>query len=47
VGLDDADTVMMHRLVGDGPWQIGARVVAVIRQERTGSIMDIEGFRAT
>ena len=34
----------MHRLVGDGPWQIGGRVDAVVRAERTGSIVDVEGF---
>ena len=46
VRLDNADTVLMHRLVGDGPWQIGGRVDAVVRAERTGSIVDIEGFRS-
>ena len=45
VRLDGADTVLMHRLLGDGPWEIGARVEAVVRAERTGSILDIEGFR--
>jgi uncharacterized OB-fold protein len=46
VRLDNADTVLMHRLVGDGPWQIGGRVDAVVRAERTGSIVDVEGFRS-
>jgi len=45
VKLDGADTVLMHRLLGDGPWQIGARVEAVVSAERTGSILDVEGFR--
>ena len=46
VRLDNADTVLMHRLVGDGPWQIGGRVDAVVRPERIGSILDVEGFRS-
>jgi uncharacterized OB-fold protein len=45
VRLDGADTVLMHHLLGDGSWQIGMRVEAVVRTERTGSIVDIEGFR--
>ena len=45
VQLDGADTVMMHRLVGDGAWRIGDRVEAVVKSERIGSIEDIEGFR--
>jgi uncharacterized OB-fold protein len=44
VKLDNADTVLMHRLIGDGPWEIGARVEAVVKPDRTGSILDIEGF---
>jgi uncharacterized OB-fold protein len=46
IELDDAGTVLMHRLIGDGPWEIGARVVAVIRPDRTGSVLDLEGFAA-
>ena len=45
VKLDSADTVLMHRLIGDGPWQIGARVEVVVAAERAGSILDVEGFR--
>ncbi|MDP9298948.1 MAG: OB-fold domain-containing protein [Actinomycetota bacterium] len=47
VRLDGADTVMMHRLLGDGPWQIGQRLSAVLRTpgERVASILDVEGFR--
>jgi uncharacterized OB-fold protein len=47
VRLDGADTVLMHRLLGQDPWDIGMRVEAVVRPvaERTGSILDIEGFR--
>ena len=45
VKLDGADTVLMHRLLGNGPWQIGARVETVVSAERTGSILDVEGFR--
>ena len=44
---DGADTVLMHRLLGAGPWQIGSRVVLVTRPaaERTASILDIVGFQ--
>ena len=42
--LDGADTVLMHRLVGYGPWAIAMRVDAVLAAERTGSISDIVGF---
>jgi uncharacterized OB-fold protein len=45
VKLDNADTVLMHRLLGNGPWQIGARVETVVSAERRGSILDVEGFR--
>ncbi|MGZ4152632.1 MAG: Zn-ribbon domain-containing OB-fold protein [Actinomycetota bacterium] len=45
VTLDSADTVLMHRLLGNGPWQIGTRVKVVVSAERTGSILDVEGFR--
>ena len=45
IKLDGADTVLMHRLLGEGPWQIGARVEAVVKPERRGSILDVEGFR--
>ncbi len=44
VKLDGADTVLMHYLIGDGPWEIGASVRAVLRPARTGSILDVEGF---
>ena len=42
---DGADTVLMHRMLGDGPWQIGARAEAIVKPERDGSILDVEGFR--
>ena len=50
VQLDGATTVLLHRLldVQDLPRvAIGSRVKAVIKakSERTGSILDIEGFR--
>jgi uncharacterized OB-fold protein len=45
VRLDGSDTVLMHRLIGDGPWEIGSRVEAVVKPEREGSILDVEGFR--
>lgn len=46
VRLDGADTVLMHFLIADGPWAIGARVEAVVKPEREGSILDVQGFRA-
>jgi uncharacterized OB-fold protein len=47
VRLDGADTVLMHRMLGDAPPEIGQRVRVEVRgpSERTGSILDIEGFR--
>jgi uncharacterized OB-fold protein len=46
VKLDGADTVLMHRILeGDQPLEIGSRVGAVLNLERTGSILDVEGFR--
>jgi uncharacterized OB-fold protein len=44
VKLDNADTVLMHLLIGDMTWQIGKRVEAALKTNRTGSILDIEGF---
>jgi uncharacterized OB-fold protein len=46
VKLDNADTVLMHFLIGETPWQIGMPVEAVVKVDRTGSILDIEGFRS-
>jgi len=44
--VDRADTVLMHRIVdASGPLQIGDRVEVVLASERSGSILDIEGFR--
>ena len=47
VRLDGADAVLLHRIVdvGDEPLEIGERVEAVLAPERTGSILDVEGFR--
>ncbi len=43
--LDGADTAFIHRLIaGPRSWSIGAAVQAQFREERTGSILDIEGF---
>ncbi len=44
VKLDGADTVLMHRLIGEGPWEIGMRVTVEVRSHRGGSMDDIEGF---
>jgi uncharacterized OB-fold protein len=48
VRLDGADAVLLHRVLEtDEPLEIGERVEVVLRPdaERTGSILDIEGFR--
>jgi uncharacterized OB-fold protein len=46
VRLDGADTVLMHRVIqNDEPLEIGSRVEAVLGAERTGSILDLDGFR--
>jgi uncharacterized protein len=51
VQLDGADAVLLHHLleVGDRPLEIGERVEVELRPaaQRTGSILDIEGFRTT
>lgn len=47
VKVDGADTFLLHRLLGAGPWQIGLRVLLVTSPvvERAASILDIEGFQ--
>lgn len=49
VRLDGASSALLHRLLGvrETPPTIGARVRAVLRPppERTGSILDVQGFR--
>lgn len=49
VRLDDADAVFLHRVLdpGEEPLEIGERMELVLRPDaqRTGSILDIEGFR--
>jgi uncharacterized OB-fold protein len=51
VRLDGADAVLIHRVLEPGrePLEIGERVEVVVRPEgeRTGSILDVEGFRRT
>jgi uncharacterized OB-fold protein len=42
VRLDAADTVLLHRLLA--PAAIGARVRAIVVDDRAASIHDIEGF---
>jgi uncharacterized OB-fold protein len=44
VTLDGADTVMVHRLIDVDAPQIGMRVHAVVRDRRTASVEDLEGF---
>ena len=44
IKLDGADTVLMHRLMGDGAWEIGMRVQASVEADRTGSMLDLRGF---
>ena len=49
VRLDGADAVLIHRVLDltDEPLEIGERVEVALKPEadRTGSILDIEGFR--
>jgi uncharacterized OB-fold protein len=50
VRLDGADAVLLHRVLeppDDEPLEVGERVEVVLGPdgERTGSILDIEGFR--
>jgi uncharacterized OB-fold protein len=49
VRLEGADAVLIHRVLepGEEPLEIGERVEVVVRPDtqRTGSILDIEGFR--
>lgn len=49
VRLDGASSVLLHTVLGaeEAPPVIGARVQAVLlpRAERTGSILDVRGFR--
>jgi uncharacterized OB-fold protein len=47
VRLDGADTVLMHFVVQAANPEIGMRVEAVLKpkSKRTGSILDVEGFR--
>ena len=45
VRFDGADTVLVHRLLGDADWSIGMRVEAALRADRTASILDLEGVR--
>jgi hypothetical protein len=42
VRLDGADAVLLHRLLS--PAEIGSRVRTVVRDDRSGSMLDIEGF---
>jgi uncharacterized OB-fold protein len=44
VRLDGADTLLLHRLVGIDRPEIGMSVRASVAPDRTGSILDLEGF---
>ncbi len=45
VRLDGAQSVLVHRGLGDpSEWSIGARAKVRLRDDREGSILDIEGF---
>lgn len=44
VRLDGADCDLLHRLAGDGAWQIGMRVQAVWAADAKGSVLDLAGF---
>jgi uncharacterized protein len=41
---DGADTLLLHRLVGIDHPEIGMAVRVVVANDRTGSILDVEGF---
>jgi uncharacterized OB-fold protein len=47
IRLDGASTVLVHFLVEHDTLEIGRRVEPVLKQKRyrTGSILDIRGFR--
>ena len=46
--LDGAQSVLVHRGLGDPfQWKIGARARVRLRDDRRGSILDIEGFELT
>jgi hypothetical protein len=46
VRLDGADALFLHRILdADEPLEIGERVEVVLSKERTGRILDVEGFR--
>jgi uncharacterized OB-fold protein len=44
VRLDGADSLLVHRLLDVPDPEIGMRVRAVLAQERTAGILDVEGF---
>jgi uncharacterized OB-fold protein len=44
VRVDGADTVLVHRLLDVDAPEIGLRVTVRLAAERSGSILDIEGF---
>ncbi len=47
VRVDGADAVLVHRVIdaGEKPLEIGARVETVLEEQRSGTILDIRGFR--
>jgi uncharacterized OB-fold protein len=46
VRLDGADALFLHRVLdADEPLEIGERVEVVLSDERSGSILDVAGFR--
>jgi uncharacterized protein len=46
VRLDGADALLLHRVLdADEPLEIGERLEIVLSDERTGSILDVEGLR--
>jgi hypothetical protein len=44
VKLDGADTIMVHQLLDTPAPEVGLRIRAVVREHRTASIQDLEGF---
>jgi uncharacterized protein len=44
VRVDGADTLLLHRLAGIERPEIGMAVRAIVADQRTGSILDVDGF---
>ena len=45
IRLDGSHCDLLHRCIGDAPWQVGQRVEAVWAQAPKGDVLDLAGFR--